>query len=169
MRPLAYAALALLLAALQAALLRHLGGGAYSLCLLAPLLVQLALTAGNVEGAVGAAAVGYVLDLTCGTPKGLMTSLAVAVFVAVRLLGAAVDLRGRLGFSLLSAGAALGLSLGAVALQRAAATLEAQPGWSLGPRLAVEALLSGLAAPVVQLALRRLDGLLGAEEPDLIG
>jgi len=164
-KPLAHAALALLLAALQAAALRHLGGGAFTVCLLAPAIVHLALTAANVDGAVGAAGVGYVLDLTCGTPKGLMTFLAVAVFVAVRLVSAAVEVRGRLGFALLSGAGALGLSAGAVALQRLAALPEAQPSW---PRLLVEALLTALAAPLVQLALRRLDGLLGVEEPDLI-
>jgi hypothetical protein len=168
MKPLAHVALALLLAALQAAMLRHLGGGAVTACLLAPAMIHLALTAGNVEGAVGAAGVGYVLDLTWGTPKGLMTFLAVVVFLATRLVGAAVDVRGRLGFALLSAAGALLLSVGAVALQRMAALPEAQPGWGLWPRLLVEALLTGLAAPLVLLALRRLDGLLGAEEPDSI-
>jgi rod shape-determining protein MreD len=167
-KPLAHAALALLLAALQAALLRHLGGGAVAVCLLAPSLVHLALTAGIVDGAVGAAGVGYVLDLTAGTPKGLMTFLAVAVFVAARLVTAAVEVRGRLGFALLSAAAAAGLSAGAIALQRVAVLPEAAPGWGLLPRLLVEALLTGLAAPLVQLALRRLDAMLGAEEPDLI-
>jgi rod shape-determining protein MreD len=77
--------------------------------------------------------------------------------------------RGRAGFALLSAAGALGLSAGAVALQRLAVPSEAQPGWALLPRLLVEALLSGLLAPLVLLALRRLDALLGAEEPDLIG
>jgi len=167
-KPLAHAALALLLAALQAALLRHVGGGAFTVCLLAPSLVHLALTAGNVDGAVGAAGVGYVLDVTSGTTKGLMTFMAVAVFLAARLVGAAVDLRGRLAFALLSGAAALGLSTGAIALQRLAALPEAQPGWGLLPRLLLEAALTGLLAPLVQLALRRLDGLLGAEEPDLI-
>ncbi len=168
MKPLAHVALALLLATLQAVLARHLGGGAVTACLLAPSLIHLALTAGNVDGAVGAAGVGYVLDLTWGTPKGLMTFLAVAVFLAARLLGAGVDVRGRLGFALLSAAGALGLSIGAVALQRVAALPEAQPGWGLWLRLLVEALLTGLAAPLVLLALRRLDALLGAEESDLI-
>lgn len=168
MKPLAHAALALLLATLQAALLRHLGGGAFTVCLLAPSLVHLALTAGNVDGAVGAAGVGYVLDVTTGAPKGLMTSLAVAVFLAVRLVGAGVDVRGRPAFGLLSGAAALGLSVGAVALQRVAAAPEAQPGWGLLPRLLVEAVLTGLLAPLLLLALRRLDALLGAEEPDLI-
>lgn len=168
MRPLAHAALALLLAALQAALLRHLGGGAWTVCLLAPPLVYLALGAGNVDGAVGAAGIGYVLDVTTGTPKGLMTFMAVAVFLGARLVGAGVDVRGRLGFALLSGAAALGLSTGAIALQRVADLPEAAPGWGLLPRLLVEAALTGLAAPLVQLALKRLDARMGAEEPDLI-
>ncbi len=169
MRPLVLFLLALLLAALQAALMRHLGGGAVTACLLAPLLVHLALTAANVDGAVGAAAVGYVLDLTCGTPKGLMTFLAVAVFLAVRFTGGAVDVRGRVGFALLSAAAALGLSSGAVALQRLVAAPEVAPGWQLLPRLLADAAVTALLAPLVQLAVRRVDGWLGAEEPDLIG
>lgn len=169
MRPLVHVLLALVLAALQAALTRHLGGGVVGACLLAPALVHLALGAGNVDGAVGAAGVGYVLDLASGTPKGLFTFLAVAVFLAARLAGAAVDLRGRLGFALLSAGAALGLSAGGVALLRAAVAPEAQPGWGLLPRILVEAALTGLLAPLLQVALRRVDGLLGEEEPDLIG
>lgn len=168
MKPLAYSAAALLLAALQAALLRHLGGGAVTFSLLAPLLVHLALTAGNVEGAVGAAGVGYVLDVTSGAPKGLMTFLAVAVFLAARLADAAVLLRGRVGFAVLSAAGALGLSAGAVALQRVAAPVEAQPSWSVWPRLVVDALLTGLAAPLVAVALRRLDAALGVEEPDRV-
>jgi hypothetical protein len=55
-----------------------------------------------------------------------------------------------------------------VGLLRVAALPEAQPGWGLWPRLLVEALLTGLAAPLLLLALRRLDALLGAEESDLI-
>jgi len=160
---------ALALAGLQAALARHLGGGAVTACLLAPLLVHLALTAGNVDGAVGAAAVGYVLDLVAGTPKGLMTFLAVAVFLATRLTGAAVEVRGRVGFALLSGAATLGLSVGAVALQRLVALPEAAPAWSLLPRLLAEAVVTGLLAPLLLLGLRRLDALLGEEEPGLIG
>jgi rod shape-determining protein MreD len=167
-KPLVLTLVALLAAALQAALLRHVGGGAVSLCLLAPVLVHLALTAGNVDGAVGAAGVGFVLDLSSGATKGLFTSLGVALFLGARLVGAAVDVRGRVGFAVLSGAGALGLSAGAVALERAVALPEAQPGWGLLPRMLVEALLTGLAAPLVQLALRRLDALFGAEEPDLI-
>lgn len=169
MRPLALFVLAVLLAGLQSALTRHLGGGALTACLLAPVVIHLALTAGNVDGAVGAAAVGYVLDLASGTPKGLMTFLAVALFLVVRFTGAAVDVRGRLGFALLSAAGALGLSAGAVALQRVVAAPGAAPGWGLLPRILADAALTGLLAPLLQLLLRRLDAWLGDEEPDLIG
>jgi hypothetical protein len=167
-RPLLYSAVALALAALQAALLRQLGGGAVTVCLLAPLLVHLALGAGNVDGVVGAAGVGYVLDLVTGTPKGLLTSLAVAAFLAARLTGAAVHVRGWLGFAALSAAVSLGLSTGAIALLRVAVPPESQPSWALLPRLLLEAGLTGLCAPLLQLGLRRLDAALGSEEPDLV-
>jgi hypothetical protein len=87
----------------------------------------------------------------------------------VRFLGAAVDVRSRVGFGLMSGATAFGLAVGAVTLQRATALAEAQPGWGVLPRVLVEAVLTGLAAPLVQMALRRLDALFGAEEPDLIG
>lgn len=169
MRPLVLFLLAVVLAGLQAALTRHLGGGAVTACLLAPVIVHLALSAANVDGAVGAAAVGYVLDLASGTPKGLMTFLAVAIFLVLRFTGTAVDVRGRVGFALLSAAGALGLSTGAVALQRLVSAPEVAPGWGLLPRLLADAALTGLVAPLIQLLVRRLDAWLGDEEPDLIG
>jgi rod shape-determining protein MreD len=163
-----HAAVAVLLLALQAALLRHLGGGMVSVCLLAPLLVHLALSAGSVEGALGAAVLGALLDVAAGTPGGLLTGLAVAAFLAARLVGAAVDVRGRLGFAALSGAAALLLSAGAVALQRLGAAPEIRPGWALLPRLLLEAAVTGLCAPLVLRLLNRLDAWLGEEEPGLI-
>jgi rod shape-determining protein MreD len=167
-KPIVHLALAVALSGLQASLVHHLGGGAWTACLLAPLLAHLALTAGNVEGALGAAAVGVVLDLSSGTPAGLSTFLAVATFLAARVVGAAVEVRGRVGFAALSGAAALSLSAGGVAMLRLAAAEEVRPGWGLAPRLLGEALLTALAAPLLQLLLQRLDALLGAEEPDLI-
>jgi hypothetical protein len=43
------------------------------------------------------------------------------------------------------------------------------PGWAILPRLLVEAAVTGLVAPLLQVLVRRLDALLGGEEPDLIG
>lgn len=168
MKPLAHVVFALLLAALQTALLRWLGGGSFSVALLACSIVWAGVHAGVVDGSVAAAGIGYLLDLLAGTPKGLMTSLAVALFVAVRAVSAAFDLRGRAGYALLSGLGALFLSVGATVLLRSVSPPEAAPGWALAGRMLVEALLTGAAAPVVGLGLRRLDALFHREEPGLL-
>lgn len=168
MKPLAYVVFALLLAAVQAALLRWVGGGAFSLALLAACVVHAGLYGGNVDGSVSAAGIGYVLDLVAGTPKGLMTFLAVALFVLVRAVSASVDVRGRAAFALLSGVGTLALSVGALLLTRNTSAPEAAPGAVLLPRMLVEALLTGALAPLVQPALRRLDALFQREEPGLL-
>jgi rod shape-determining protein MreD len=166
-RPLLHAILALILVGLQAALLRHVGGGAFTLCLPVALLVHLALTAELVEGTVAAAAVGYVLDVASGGTKGLLTSLAVATFLAVRIIRLAVEVRGWASFAALCGLASFGLSAGALALSRSVAPLALRPAWSILPRVALAALLTALLAPLLLWALRRLDGLLGAPASDL--
>src|ERR671937_2036856 len=102
MRAILSFALALVLASMQAALLRWFGGGSVSVALALPVVVYLGLHAGNVDGALGAAAVGYVVDLMSGGPKGLMTFLAVALFLFSRLAGAALAVQGRAGFAVLT-------------------------------------------------------------------
>jgi rod shape-determining protein MreD len=168
-KPLAHVTFALLLAALQAALLRWLGGGWFSLALPVACLVYLGLHGGNVDGSVAAAGVGYVLDLMAGTPKGLLTFLAVLTFVSVRAISAAVDVRSRSAFAGLTAVATLLVSLGAIVLTGATAAPEAAPGAVLVPRVLGEALLTGALAPFLLPALRRLDGLFHREEPGLLG
>ncbi len=91
MKPLAHVLFALALAGVQAALLRWVGGGSFSLMLPAACVVFVALHGGNVDGSISAAGIGYVMDLMGGSPKGLMTFLAVALFLAVRATSAAVD------------------------------------------------------------------------------
>ncbi|ABC82269.1 MULTISPECIES: hypothetical protein [Anaeromyxobacter] len=168
MKPLAHVVFALLLAGLQAAVLRWVGGGAFSVSLLAACIVYLGLQGGNVDGSVASAGVGYVLDLMTGSPKGLMTFLAVAVFVLARGAGAAVDVRGRAGFAALSGLGALTLSLGALLLTRLTSAPEVQPGAALLPRMLLEALLTAAAAPLVAAGMRRIDGLFHREEPGLL-
>jgi rod shape-determining protein MreD len=167
-KPLAHVLFALGLAALQAAILRWAGGGAFSLALLAACVVYLGLHGGNVDGSVAAAGVGYVLDLMAGTPKGLMTFLAVLLFVLVRAVSTAVDVRSRASFALLSGVGAVFLSLGALLLTRYTAAEEAAPGAALLPRMLLEGILTGALSPLVLLALRRLDGLFHREEPGLL-
>lgn len=168
MKPLAHVLFALLAAALQAALLRWLGGGALPVALLAACVVHQGLAGGNVDGAIAAAGIGYVLDLVSGTPKGLMTFLAVVVFLLVRGASVAVDVRGRAAFGLLSGGASLVMALGALLLLRYTSPVETAPGLGLVPRALLEAVLTGLAAPALLPVLRRIDGLFHREEPGLL-
>lgn len=167
LRPFLFVVAGLLLATVQAVLLRWAGGGAVPLQLLAPCLAWLALEAENVEGVTAAAGIGWVMDVFAGTPPGHFTFLGVLVFLLSRAAGLAIDLRGRAGFALLSGSACLGLSVGAILLQRWAGVPEAAPGARLLPRALLEAVLTGLASPVVLVAMNRLDGLLGREEPGI--
>lgn len=168
MKPLAHFLFALVLAALQAALLRWIGGGAFSIFLLAACVAYLGLRAGNVDGSVGAAGIGYLLDLLTGSPKGLMTFLAVLVFVLVRAVSASVDVRGRAAYGLLSGAAALVFSIAAMILTRYTSPAEVAPGLTLLPRMLVEAVLTGLVAPLLLPGLERLDRLFHREEPGLL-
>jgi hypothetical protein len=167
-KPLAHVAFALALAALQAAVLRWAGGGAFSVALLAACLVYLGLNGGNVDGTVAAAGVGYVMDLMASSPKGLMTFLAVLLFLVVRAVSAAVDVRGRASFALLSGLGAVFLSLGAFLLTRYTAAAEAAPGAILLPRMIAEGFLTGALSPLVLVGLRRVDGMFHREEPGLL-
>jgi hypothetical protein len=163
-KPLAFIAFALFLSALQAALLRWAGGGTVSLLLPVACVVYLAIHAGNVEGSVGAAGVGYVLDLTTGASKGLMTFLAVLAFLVVRAVNASVDVRGKVGFAALSGLATFLVSFGALTLTLIASAPEAAPGIRLLPRMLVEAALTGVLSPLVYLGMKRIDGLFRHEE-----
>jgi rod shape-determining protein MreD len=168
MKPLAHVLFALLLAALQAALLRWAGGGWFSLALLVACVVHQGLHGGNVDGSVASAGVGYVMDLTAGSTKGLMTALAVLLFVVVRATSTAVDVRSRSAFALISGGGALFLSAGALLLTRYTSPPEAAPGVALLPRMLLEAVLTGALAPLVGVALRRIDGMFQREEAGLL-
>ena len=167
MRTLLHAVLALALAGLQAALLRHVGGGAFTLCLPVVLLVHLALTAELVDGAVAAAAVGYILDVASGGTKGLLTSLAVVTFLAIRIIRMGVDVRGWAPFAALCGLAVFALSGGAVAISRSVAPLELRPSWEMLPRVALAALLTALASPLLRWGLSRLDAALGQQTSEL--
>ena len=168
MRAILFILLALALAALQAASLRWVGGGAFSLALPLVVVVHLGLTAPSVEGAVTAAGVGYVVDLMTGGPKGLMTFLAVGLYLFSRLAGASVDVNGRAGFAVLTTlgvflfGAA---TLGMIGLVSPA---EVAPAGRLLGRVGTEAVATGLASVFLQPLLRRIDRLFTREEPGML-
>jgi hypothetical protein len=168
MRPVAAFLVALALASVQAAVLRYAGGGALSLALALPVVVYLGLFAGNVDGVVGAAAVGYVVDLMAAGPKGLMTFLAVALFLFSRLVGAAVAVQGRTGFAVLTGVGTFLYGFVALLFMRAVSPAESAPGFSLVGRLLVEALGTAALSPLVFEVMRRVDGLFVREESGLL-
>lgn len=168
MRPIFTFALALVLTSIQASLLHHLGGGAVPVAVALPIVVYLGLYAGNVEGAVGAAAVGYVVDLMAGGPKGLMTFLAVALFLFGRLVGTALSVQGRLGFALLSGVGTFLYGSGALLLTRAVSPDETAPTLRLLARVLVEAAATGLVSPLVLMLLRRVERFFTRDEPGLL-
>lgn len=168
MKVIAVAALAYVLIALQGVVERYVGGGWLPLALALPCVVALGQNAGNVEGAVGAAAVGYLMDLAAGGPKGLCTFLAVLLFLAVRVLAASVDVRSLVSQMLVSALGTAFFGMGALVLIRMVAPPEAAPGGALFGRVLVEALLTGLASPPVLWAMKRIDGLFAREESGLL-
>jgi rod shape-determining protein MreD len=167
-KPVAHVLFALAVSGVQAALLRWIGGGWFSLALPAACVVYVALHGGNVDGSISAAGVGYVMDLMSGSPKGLMTFLAVALFLAVRATSSAVDVRSRSGFAALSGAGALFMSAGAFLLTRYVAPAESAPGATLVPRMLAEATLTAVLSPLLLAGLRRVDGLFHREEPGLL-
>ncbi len=168
MRPIVAFAFALVLVSLQTALLRYVGGGAFSVALALPIVVYLGLHAGNVDGAVGAAGVGYVVDLMAGGPKGLMTFLAVGLFLGSRVAGAALSVQGMPGFAALSGLGTFLYGLAALAIARAVSSAESAPALGLLWRVLIEALLTGALSPLVLLAMRWVEGFYVREESGLL-
>jgi rod shape-determining protein MreD len=167
-RSVLYIAAALALAAFQAAFLRWVGDGAFSLALPIAVVVFAGLRSGNVEGAVTAAGVGYVVDLVTGGPKGLMTFLAVALYLFSRAAGSAVDVRGRFGFAALTTVGVFAYGAAALGVIDLVSHDESAPGVTLLRRVGVEALLTGLASLLLYDLLRRIDGLFAREESGLL-
>lgn len=132
------------------------------------MVVHLGLSTTHVEGAVSAAGVGYVMDLMTGGPKGLMTFLAVALYLFARLAGAAVDVQGRAGFAVLAALGTFLYGSAALGLSDLVTPAEASPGLSLLGRVGVEALLTGVAAALAYGLFRRMERLFQREEPGLL-
>ncbi len=162
-------AFALAVVSLQAAVLRFVGGGAFSLALALPVVVYLGLHAENVEGALGAAGVGWILDVLAGGPRGLLTFLSMLLFLGARFASSTVDLRGRGAFAVLSGVGTFLFGFAALLLTRYVSATEAAPPMRLLGRMLVEALLTGALSPLVLAGMRRIDALFQREEPGLLG
>ncbi len=114
-----------------------------------PLILFLALTGPGIEGALGAFAIGYLVELHSGHPMGLFLSASMFAYAVARLFSPLVEPRSRWSFAALALGfdalyglAALGLarlspfarsgSLGAVC---STALLTALAAWLCWPLL----------------------------------
>lgn len=161
--------LAVALAAVQATLLRHLGGGRWPVALALPVVVWMGLEAATAEGALGAAAIGWALDALSGAPPGLHGFLMVLLFLGSRLAGTLLDVRGRASFGLACGAGDFLAGVGAMLLWRSAAAAEAAPGWRMLGRVSLEAVLTGLAAPAIRALLVGIDRLVEPEETGLLG
>jgi hypothetical protein len=147
---------ALLLVALGASATHLLAGGAVSVALAVPVIVWLGVETPVVEGAVGAALVGAILDAAAGGPGGLLTFLSVLVLLGARIGAGPFDARSDLGFGLLSGAATFAMGLGALLLVRYVSVADVAPSWALAGRMLVEASLTGLAAPAIRRVLDRV-------------
>ncbi len=166
---LAQVGLAVVLAVVQAVLVRHLGGGRFPVALALPVVIWLGMQAAIPEGALGAAAIGWALDALSGAPSGLHAFLAVLLFLGSRLAGSLLDLRGRAAFGLACGAGTLAFGLAALLLWSSSSPAEAAPGWRVLGRVLLEAAFTGLAAPAVRLLLVGLDRLVEPEETGLLG
>jgi cell shape-determining protein MreD len=153
--PLALLAVLFLLA-ISASVTSQLSGGAVSLALAVPVIVWLGLETPVVEGAIGAALVGVLLDASAGGPGGLLTSLSVIILLSVRAGAGPFDARSRLGFALLCGAATFLMGFGAILLTRYVTSSNADPSWGLLGRVLVESLLTAVAAPAIRWALDRV-------------
>jgi hypothetical protein len=147
---------ALVLLAVGASATSQLVGGAVSVALAVPVIVWLGVETPVIEGAIGAALVGVLLDAAAGGPGGLLTFLSVMIVVGVRAGAGPFDARSDLGFAMLTGAATFTMGFGAILLTRYVSPAEAEPGWSLLGRVLVESLLTALAAPAVRWALDRI-------------
>lgn len=161
-------ALALVLAAIQASFLRFVGGGAFTVALLVPVVVYLGFHATNVEGALGAALTGWVLDVMAGGPPGLLTFLCMALFLGSRMAGAALDIHGKGGFAAASGVGTFCVGAGALLLTRYVSPAESAPGARVLLRVLLESVTAAPASLLVLAAMRRIDALLEKEEPGLL-
>lgn len=99
MKLLALLTLALLLLALETALLRPLGLSVARADVGVAVVLYLALRSPTLEGLFGAAVVGYFVDVLSGQPSGLYVFAAVLTFLLARLVAPFVEAKRALAFA----------------------------------------------------------------------
>ncbi|MCI0572833.1 MAG: hypothetical protein L0Y66_18940 [Myxococcaceae bacterium] len=147
--------LALLLLAVQSVALQALGISALRVDVTVILVAFLALRANRLEGAAGAFALGYLLDLVSGRPTGLFTFLAVGCFLLGQFASTLLDVRTPMSFVLFAA--ATDATHGLLAAFFTWLTSRNPAATSALPLLPWQVLLTALAAFALYPVLRRID------------
>jgi hypothetical protein len=162
------AALALVLLAVESVLVKYLGLTLARIDVTVAIVAFLALRAGLLEGATGAFAVGYLLDLMSGRPTGLYTFLAVLTFLLGRIARSLLEVRGATGFALFAMGT--DAVHGLLALLVTWLTGKSWGVAALSPAgLPLEVLLTGVAAFCLYPLLQRFGPVAERVEPGLLG
>ena len=156
MRVLFAVGLALLLLSVESVVVKYLGLTLARIDVTVAIVAFLSLRSGLLEGAAGAFAVGYLLDLMSGRPTGLYTFLAVLTFLLGRIARSLVEVRGALGFAVFAL----------------AVTWLTSKTWGMGALspagLPLEVLLTGAAALCLYPVLQRFGPVAERAEPGLI-
>ncbi|MBX7114628.1 MAG: hypothetical protein K1X64_09915 [Myxococcaceae bacterium] len=121
------------------------------------LVVFLGLRANTSEGALGAFALGYMLDVFTGRPTGLFPFLAVLTFLLVRLAAGLVDARSRATYALFVSGATLANALLATFFNWLTSSKEDSPVAISLAGLPMQVVLTTAAAALLWPLLRRFD------------
>jgi hypothetical protein len=162
------AALSLVLLAVESVLVKYLGLTLARIDVTVAVVAFLSLRAGLLEGASGAFAVGYLLDLMSGRPTGLYTFLAVLTFLLGRLARSLVEVRGPGGFALYAMG--MDAVHGLLALLVTWLTSKTLGVAFLSPAgLPLEVVLTGVAAFCLYPLLQRFGPAAERVEPGLLG
>lgn len=162
------AALALVLLALESVVVKYLGLSLARIDVTVAIVAFLSVRAGLLEGASGAFAVGYLLDLMSGRPTGLYTFLAVLTFLLGRAARSFLEVRGPAGFALFAAG--MDAVHGLLALLVTSLTSKSWGVAVLSPAgLPLEVLLTGVSAFCLYPLLQRFVPVAERPEPGLLG
>ncbi len=154
MRTVLLVALALLLLALESVVVMELSLTLTRFDVSMVLVVFLALKAPRVQGALGAFAIGYLLDVLSGHPTMLYPFLAVLTLLLVRAAAVVVDAQSRAFFAVTVAAAAAGHGLLAFGFT----SITALSGQAVSLRgLPLQTVLSALAGFLLWPLLKQLD------------
>ena len=139
--------------------------------LLLPMVIYLGVShdVHIVRGAAISFVLGYLLDSFCGSPMGLQTFVLVATFMVARGAGLRLFMRGPAFQILLTFFVGLlagGTILALRAIFERPAPFPAGNAWTTVASLVIPSGVTALAAPLVFLAVRRVDALVARRRED---